>query len=168
MPPFIVSKSSDRAQLECSVIERVFQAQVEQLPTRKMDEPWQFFPFDCEKATFVLRTRGTSVPRRHSVELMAPAQVTFAPPVHFGSKADSRGNQAHVRFTPKSGHRRLKGRCPLCAWSGHPLQSDVGPLAAFISAARRAPDRQANAAARSNGYRYCVSSVDAAAGSDAV
>ena len=39
--------------------------------------------------------------------------------VRFGSKADMYDAKRHVRFTPKSGHVRCTGPCPLCDNSGH-------------------------------------------------
>jgi len=39
--------------------------------------------------------------------------------VRFGSKADIGANVADVRFTPESGHFRIRLRCPLSAKSGH-------------------------------------------------
>ena len=39
--------------------------------------------------------------------------------VRFGSKADILRCGSDVRFTPKSGHSRLRLACPLCANSGH-------------------------------------------------
>jgi hypothetical protein len=39
--------------------------------------------------------------------------------VRFGSKADIASVKLDVRFTPKSGHCRATGACPLCAKRGH-------------------------------------------------
>jgi hypothetical protein len=39
--------------------------------------------------------------------------------VRFGSLADIRAANGHVRFTPESGHVRCNYRCPLWANSGH-------------------------------------------------
>jgi hypothetical protein len=35
--------------------------------------------------------------------------------VAFGSKGDISAELTHVRFTPESGHRSARSRCPLCA-----------------------------------------------------
>jgi len=43
--------------------------------------------------------------------------------VRFGSKADIRLWNRHVRFTPKRRHRWAPSSCPLCANSGHSVRS---------------------------------------------
>src|SRR5262249_35025380 len=44
------------------------------------------------------------------------------PHVRFGSRADICGAPSYVRFTPKIGHVRCNGGCPLWAKSGHSTQ----------------------------------------------
>ena len=45
--------------------------------------------------------------------------------VRFGSKADVAFGPRHVRFTPKSGHRRATVGCLLCAIRRHPVHARV-------------------------------------------
>src|SRR5262245_25009353 len=54
--------------------------------------------------------------------------------VRFGSKADMCGAQAHVRFTPESGHLQRIRACPLWAKSGHWGLSKIRGRAARINA----------------------------------
>jgi hypothetical protein len=44
-----------------------------------------------------------------------------------GQKADVRGANGHVRFTPKSGHVQCTSSCLLWANSGHPSPRDPFP-----------------------------------------
>jgi hypothetical protein len=50
--------------------------------------------------------------------------------VRFGSKADVTLLNFNVRFTPKSGHRRVTVGCPLCATSGHRTAFLASPVSA--------------------------------------
>ena len=45
--------------------------------------------------------------------------------VRYGSKADIGGCNWHVRFTPNSGHQRLRLRCPLSANRRHSHRSKL-------------------------------------------
>jgi hypothetical protein len=54
---------------------------------------------------------------RTTKQALAPA-VRQSGDVRFGSKANIPTCQAHVRFTPESGHRRATVGCPLSATSG--------------------------------------------------
>ena len=47
------------------------------------------------------------------------AQADWVTHIRFGSKADIGAGSGNVRFTPKSGHHRVRLECPLCAKSGH-------------------------------------------------
>jgi len=68
----------------------------------------------------------------------------------FGSKADIAVHSCDVRITPKSGHRRARSPCPLCARSKTPtsdpdawcpLLSVTALITRHIASSRSAPDR---------------------------
>src|SRR5262249_12503654 len=53
--------------------------------------------------------------------------VRLRPHVRFGSLADIKERQSHVRFTPESRHSSAPVACPLSANSGHwPLFDRIG------------------------------------------